>query len=193
MIRKSLFVFAAALLAAGFFLALPQAGPALAQEGISSGENTCFDCHEERYTLYDRGKWYCLNETSASCTDCHAGRAGAVTQERAHEGLIANPLVNEAAACQSCHPDNAQERARRFAAIAGTRGAPAAYDPATVQQILEQPGGQPTGGETLLDPASPSKAELAGFGLLGFAYLVLFAFARRCWKADRACRSQEQA
>ncbi len=80
----------------------------------------CVTCHENLYFLHDTGNWYCLKESPMSCVDCHGGDPTARTQELAHAGRAAHPVVNEdISKCQECHPEECSERMRIFDQTAG--------------------------------------------------------------------------
>lgn len=82
--------------------------------------DNCVKCHENLYLLHDTGNWYCLMEAPMTCTECHGGDPGALTQEEAHLGRAAHPVVNEdISKCQECHPEECDERMDMFDQVAG--------------------------------------------------------------------------
>ncbi|MDD5466995.1 MAG: hypothetical protein PHS96_04250 [Anaerolineales bacterium] len=84
-----------------------------------TGVEACRSCHELLYYNHDIGKWYCQCKTPVSCTGCHDGRSDTFVEEEAHLGMIANPLVDDAAVCKDCHLEDTPQYVERFAAIAG--------------------------------------------------------------------------
>lgn len=192
MFRKNLFLLLVAVtFAAVGFLSLKENDQAFAQEAVSPKEPSCIGCHEDQYTLYDNGKWYCLRKSPVSCTECHGGRTDTVVQDMAHEGLIANPLVDNAAVCQDCHPNDYQARVQKFASIAGVSSTPRPYATYTPSALISYPV-ENAGGTRQLRALPPGAWQVAGISLLGIAFLVIFLFACRCWKIDRLCQIERQ-
>jgi hypothetical protein len=94
--------------------------PALAQAQAATPEaDSCETCHENLYYLHDTGKWYCQCAVPPSCAHCHGGQPQAAAEAAAHAGMIANPLQDGAAVCQTCHPDAYQARVDKFVLLAG--------------------------------------------------------------------------
>jgi hypothetical protein len=82
--------------------------------------DNCMNCHENLYFLHDTGNWYCLREAPMTCTQCHGGNPSALTQEEAHTGRAAHPVINEdISKCQECHPEKCYERVELFSQVAG--------------------------------------------------------------------------
>jgi hypothetical protein len=98
--------------------------PALAQDGQPEKDQTCFNCHQNLYALHDTGKWYCMCGTKARCSYCHGGVVGEVDMEAAHQGIIASPVRDNAAICQSCHPQDYEEHVALFIARGGISPTP---------------------------------------------------------------------
>jgi len=185
MFRKMPFLTIVASILVGTALLIPGGtGQALAQEELPPQDTSCIDCHENRYYLYDSGNWYCLNETKVSCTECHRGHPDKMIKESAHEGLIANPLVNDAAVCQNCHPDDYRARVQTYVSIAGIRPTPRPYAAYTPSALISQ-SGESAGRMRLLRALPPGASQEAGLSFFGVAFLALFLFACRCWKTDR--------
>ena len=83
-------------------------------------DDNCLKCHENLYLLHDTGNWYCLREAPMTCTQCHGGNPGALTQDEAHTGRSAHPVINEdISKCQECHPEKCYERVELFSQVAG--------------------------------------------------------------------------
>jgi len=161
--------------------------PALAQDEIPPEDSTCKTCHENLYLLHDTGKWYCFCGTRLSCTECHGGQVGTMDEDLAHAGMIVNPLVDDAALCQNCHPDNYQEIVEKFALIAGVSDTPhpcPTYVPAA--QVIQPPD---TAGPTRLLRGLPSGGwQVLGVIILGIAFISVFLFTCRCWRLDHTTK-----
>jgi hypothetical protein len=167
----------AALLILGVSIALlGGAAPVSAQTPALEKDESCIACHEDLYLLHDTGKWYCLCEVRARCTDCHGGVVGEMDEEAAHAGMLANPVVDDAALCQSCHPDDYQVHLDKFAALGGLSASPCPTEAAPLP--ITAPPEAPT-------PAAGLAAwQTTVLALLGLAFAGLVWFAYRCWKAD---------
>jgi len=78
---------------------------AQAQESMQDN-GKCINCHENLYYLHDTGNWFCLNDSSMRCVDCHGGNPAATTKETAHYDRSAHPVVGEdISRCETCHTD----------------------------------------------------------------------------------------
>jgi hypothetical protein len=156
---------------------------AFAQNETPPKDNFCISCHEYQYYLHDTGNWYCLNETKVGCTECHRGYPDMSIKECAHEGLITNPLANDAAVCQGCHPDDYRARVQTYASIAGigpTHIPSVSYTPSVLIPQTEES----TDKMRLLQALPAGGWQVAGFSFLGVSFLVSFLFVCRCWKID---------
>lgn len=165
-----------------FGLALSASQPAAAGSEPPGKDETCIGCHENLYLLHDTGKFYCLCESQPRCTSCHGGVAGALDESTAHQGMVARPLQDGAAVCQSCHPVDYAERAASFAAIAGVRATQMPYEFFYPSSFAPQ---QPA---EALTPQPYETWRLAGWALFAVAVLGLLVFAYRCWQCD--CQSR---
>ena len=155
-----------------------------AQNETTPPVSPCASCHENLYLLHDTGKWYCMCKRRADCTVCHAGRADTYDEELAHQGLVANPIQDNPAACQSCHADNYEEYIERFALIAGVsqpHPPGPTYLPASL--AIEAPA-EPAGALVFVGKTYVAW-QLIGLGLLTGLLLGVFVFGCRCWKDDR--------
>jgi hypothetical protein len=105
-------------------------------------------------------------------------------EDLAHEGMLANPLEENAAVCQDCHPDDYQAQVDKFASIAGISLTPHPCPTCTPSaQVLHPPDGG--GGTPLLRALPPGIWQTLGASFLGIAFLLVFLFACRCWKIDQ--------
>lgn len=144
--------------------------------------STCRDCHEERYTLFDSGKWVCLCGKQGTCTDCHEGQEETWEIQLAHEGMIANPITENPSICLSCHPQNGQERILKFAATTGLDlnappPPPTFYESGPLSE-------RPTILPALLKDQPMQSWRKQGLVLNGLFWIVLVIFGVHCWKAD---------
>lgn len=115
MLAKSWFhwLFIAAL--AGIFTLLAMwTAPVHAQCG--DPVSSCVTCHEKQMSVYANGEWHTTHSRKGYCVNCHGGNSSAAEKERAHEGMVGNPLSDIYLSCHQCHPDYI-ERSARFAAI----------------------------------------------------------------------------
>jgi hypothetical protein len=166
-------------------LSLFVSSPAQAQTQTPPAGAACIACHENRYFLHDTGKWYCLCSSPVRCIHCHGGNPQAVSEEAAHAGLVANPVKDNAAICQSCHPEDYSARVEKFALVAGIQ------TPHATLPTPEQPGllSAQTGNGSLsllLTPGPVSPLQVAGWVTFIMAALGLFVFTCRCWRVDHA-------
>lgn len=80
----------------------------------------CVACHEDLYFLHDTGNWYCLNESSMACVDCHGGNPNTLDKDLAHNDRAEHPVINEdVTKCQQCHPNECYDRVELFDRTAG--------------------------------------------------------------------------
>ncbi len=94
--------------------------PAYAGANGPLEDSSCLNCHENLYYLYDMGKWYCINEASTRCVDCHDGNPATMEKIASHEGLIAYPVINDdMSKCQQCHLQDYAAHVQKFDQIAG--------------------------------------------------------------------------
>ncbi len=99
------------------FLALPE--PAHAQCGSSA--SSCKSCHEAQKAdpVNTKGAWHTAHAFGDFCAFCHSGNTKAKEKAAAHVGMV-GPLEDVKGACQSCHPNDFMERAKKYAAVLGT-------------------------------------------------------------------------
>lgn len=181
---------------AGFFMILVGASlmmilfaglaqPAWAQTEQPEKDQTCWDCHSNLYALHDTGKWICLCGTQARCTFCHGGVVGEVDVEAAHQGLIANPLRDNAAVCQSCHPLDYQAHIERFVALGGIRPTP-----------LPEPIYNPPSGANSKALTAPLEQEAipvwrwAGLALASLGMVGAIIFGLNCCLQERRAKEK---
>jgi hypothetical protein len=147
-------------------------GWGLAQCG--SQASSCKNCHEVKGedSVNAKGDWHISHAFGDFCEFCHAGNVQATDKAAAHEGLVA-PLGDVKANCSSCHADDYQAKAEKYATVLGvTVGASNPQPPAasagsnqsSSQPPAQQPPAQPAQ-ETAPKPAIvlPSKAEIVDY------------------------------
>jgi hypothetical protein len=161
-----------------------------AQATTPEKDENCLACHENLYYLHDTGKWYCLCSLRARCTFCHGGDPDSLNEGEAHLGLVSQPTVDNAALCQSCHPDDYRSRVEMFASLGGIRtvqtGSPASHTAAVIERQVGTTVTSPILGYRELTPWQRLGAGMVGVLMLGVIY-----FGYRCWKFDR-CNLQNQ-
>jgi hypothetical protein len=144
-------------------------GWGLAQCG--SQASSCKNCHEVKGedSVNAKGDWHISHAFGDFCEFCHAGNVQAPDKAAAHEGLV-EPLGDVQANCSSCHADNYQPLAEKYAAALGvTIGASTTNPPAAASGSgSSQPSSQPpaqSAQETAPKPAIvlPPKAEIVDY------------------------------
>jgi hypothetical protein len=185
MTRKILVLIGVSLLGMMLLLSGVSVSPAAAQSEVPAPESACATCHENLYVLHDTGKWYCSCKRRADCTVCHAGQADAFDEDLAHKGLIASPIQDNPAVCQSCHGDEYLAYIERFTLIAGVSQPSkpgTAYAPAAM--YIETPVQQ--SGALVFIGKSYQPWQLIALGILAGFLMGVFLFGCRCWKKDRS-------
>ena len=110
------FLLMGVLLAVIAFMAWPR--PASAQCGSST--SSCKNCHEvkKQAPVNAKGAWHTAHAFGDFCEFCHAGNVKAKDKAAAHIGLL-SPLSDVKGGCQSCHPNDYMDRAKKFADTLG--------------------------------------------------------------------------
>ncbi len=108
----------AALLVAAVVLLWPSAD---AQAQCGSQASSCKNCHEvqgQDPVNNDGTGWHVSHAFGDFCYLCHAGNNQSMDKDTAHTGMVP-PLSDIKAGCQSCHPNDLQERALVYASALG--------------------------------------------------------------------------
>jgi hypothetical protein len=142
---------------------------------------SCIACHEALYLNHDTGKWYCLCEVRARCTYCHGGVVGELTEDAAHQNMVANPVQQGTETCQGCHPQDVDRRLSIFAARAGFSATPCPTVAALAASLAPPPAAVP--------PATLEAWQIGALLLLGLGFAGLTVFAYLCWRSDCLRRS----
>jgi hypothetical protein len=132
-------------------------GWGLAQCG--SQASSCKNCHEVKGedSVNAKGDWHISHAFGDFCEFCHAGNVQAADKAAAHEGLV-EPLGDVKANCSSCHADDYQSGAEKYATALGVTVGASNTKPPAASSGSSQPPSQP--------PASqpPAQAELLWAG-----------------------------
>jgi hypothetical protein len=147
------FFFLLAALLALIFLAYPR--PAEAQCG--SAASSCRNCHEVQKVapVSAKGAWHTQHAFGDFCAFCHSGNTKAKDKTAAHTGML-EPLADVKGACQSCHPNDYMDRAKKYADAlgkpigtgTGTSAPPSAGTTTTASATNCGPAA-PTGGQVI--------------------------------------------
>jgi hypothetical protein len=108
----------AALLVAAVILLWPSSQ---AQAQCGSQASSCKNCHEVQAqdpVNNDGTGWHVSHAFGDFCYICHAGNNQSMDKDTAHTGMVP-PLSDIKASCQSCHPNDLQERALVYANVLG--------------------------------------------------------------------------
>ncbi len=106
----------AVVVAAFLFIAYPR--PAQAQCG--SAASSCKSCHEVQKVdpVNTKGAWHTQHAFGDFCAFCHSGNTKSKDKTAAHTGML-DPLADVKGACQSCHPNDYMDRAKKYADTLG--------------------------------------------------------------------------
>jgi hypothetical protein len=150
--------------------------PVQAQCGDNPPQSSCITCHEKEAPVTNQGYWHEIHAQKDCCAKCHGGNCSAADKDRAHVGMMAQPLKDVYLNCAGCHPDDYQQRAGKFAGILGvTPGSSPTATPvsagpfASQQMVIPQPA---AGG-----PAHSLQA-LQALGFLALVGFFLFALSQ---------------
>ena len=139
-------------------------GWGLAQCG--SQASSCKNCHEVKGEdpVNAKGDWHISHAFGDFCEFCHAGNVAATDKAAAHEGLV-TPLGDVKANCSSCHADDFQTRAEKYAAVLGVTVGASDTKPPASSAGSDKPATQLPAQETAPKPAMvlPPKAEIVDY------------------------------
>ena len=148
------FLLLAVTIAVVGFIAMPR--PADAQCGSSA--SSCKDCHEVKKTdpVNTKGAWHTQHAFGDFCAFCHSGNTKSKDQTGAHTGML-DPLSDVKGSCQSCHPNDYMDRAKKYADALGkpigSGGTPALTTSATGTTTTTSAGNcgpaAPAGGQAI--------------------------------------------
>jgi hypothetical protein len=85
-----------------------------------SSASSCRSCHEvqKMAPVSTKGAWHSAHAFGDFCAFCHSGNTKSKDKSAAHTGMVA-PLSDVKSACQSCHPNDYMDRAKKYAAVLG--------------------------------------------------------------------------
>lgn len=143
--RPAVTIGVGAFLVAAAYVLVP-ANPALAQCG--SQASSCKNCHETQAQdpVNAKGEWHVSHAFGDFCQFCHAGNVQSTDKAVAHTGMV-EPLGDIQTNCASCHPGDAADKAKVYAAALGV--------------TIGGGGGAPGGGSPTEPPAAPQPTSAA--------------------------------
>ncbi len=146
------FLLLAILLATVVFIAYPH--PADAQCG--SAATSCKSCHEVQKVMpvNTKGAWHTQHAFGDFCAFCHSGNTKDKDKTVAHKGMV-DVLADVKGACQSCHPNDYNDRAKKYADALGKTigtGTSGGTTPTSA-------GTTTTAGNTNCGPAAPTGSQ----------------------------------
>ncbi len=146
------------LVVTGFALAVTQPAKACSAQGqkdqCGSQASSCKNCHEvqaQKPVNNDGSGWHQSHAFGDFCVICHGGNQQATDKDAAHKAMAA-PLSDVKSACQQCHPNDLQARAKVYAlalgvevgsgtdATAAPTTAPVVETPAAAAPVAQQAG-----------------------------------------------------
>jgi len=108
------FLIVALFLMVSLILGLRSVSPVMAQ-CENPPKSSCLSCHGQVDHLSGMGEWNRVHMSQDMCTNCHGGNASTMDKDRAHEGVVAQPLGDIYTNCHSCHPTDYVARSAQFA------------------------------------------------------------------------------
>jgi hypothetical protein len=171
--QRKLFILAGAFLTVGVVILSVIPSPVSAQFGDYPPPSSCITCHEIQAPVYENGEWHGIHARKDCCTNCHGGNCSADEKERAHIGMIPNPLEDIYTNCHACHPYDYQQRAALFAVELGITPS-SRQTPTPVPNLAgnSQPPDLALPADFTSIPASEPPIRLINFGLLIVAILL---------------------
>lgn len=115
------FLLVAILLATVMFITYPRSVDAQ----CGSAATSCKSCHEVQkvMSVNAKGAWHTQHAFGDFCAFCHSGNTKDKDKSVAHKGMV-DVLADVKGACQSCHPNDYNDRAKKYAdALGKTIGA----------------------------------------------------------------------
>ena len=82
--------------------------------------SSCKNCHEVQgeAPVNTIGEWHTGHAFGDFCEFCHAGNVESKNKDEAHVGMV-DTMVDVKASCQSCHPQDYDQKAQVYAAALG--------------------------------------------------------------------------
>ncbi|MBI5029902.1 MAG: hypothetical protein HZB51_05195 [Chloroflexi bacterium] len=96
------------------------ANPRRAEAQCGSAASSCKSCHEVQKVapVNAKGAWHTQHAFGDFCAFCHSGNTKSKDKTAAHTGML-DPLADVKGACQSCHPNDYMDRAKKYADTLG--------------------------------------------------------------------------
>ncbi len=96
------------------------AWPRQSEAQCGSSASSCRNCHEVQKAdpVNTKGIWHTAHAFGDFCAFCHSGNTKSKEKSVAHAGMV-EPLSDVKGACQSCHPNDYMDRAKKYAAVLG--------------------------------------------------------------------------
>ncbi len=144
-----------------FLLAITLAGiglltlPPPADAQCGSAATSCKSCHEVQKVMpvNTKGAWHTQHAFGDFCAFCHSGNTKDKDKAGAHKGMV-DVLADVKGACQSCHPNDYNDRAKKYAdALGKTIGA------GTSGGTTPTSAGTTATGNTNCGPAAPTGSQ----------------------------------
>ncbi len=99
--------------------------PALSEGACGASASSCKNCHEIKgeHRVNGKGNYHIQHAFGDFCAFCHSGNTAGTNKAESHAGMV-KPEDNLKQSCASCHPDDFEERAKRYGFTVKTGGAP---------------------------------------------------------------------
>ena len=85
----------------------------------AQGNDSCRTCHEGqgKKPISQPDDWHTQHIDSVRCAICHGGNPQEIEADKAHAGVLRNPLGEAENRCGICHPDDFVDRANQYARL----------------------------------------------------------------------------
>lgn len=85
-----------------------------------SAASSCKSCHEVQKVMpvNTKGAWHIAHAFGDFCVFCHSGNTKSKDKTAAHTGMV-DVFADVKGACQSCHPNDYMDRAKKYADALG--------------------------------------------------------------------------
>jgi hypothetical protein len=149
----------AVLVATVVFIAYPR--PADAQCG--SAASSCKSCHEVQKVMpvNTNGAWHTQHAFGDFCAFCHSGNTKDKDKAGAHKGMV-DVFADVKGACQSCHPNDYNDRAKKYADALGktiSSGTSGGTTPTSASTTTTSAGTTTTASNANCGPAAPTGSQ----------------------------------
>ncbi len=120
-----------------------------------SQASSCKNCHEVKGedSVNAKGDWHISHAFGDFCEFCHGGNVQTPDKDAAHQGLV-EPLGDVKVNCSSCHADDYQAKAEKYASTLGVTVGSGGGQPPSQPAQPQQPAQPP-------QPAAQSPSQLA--------------------------------